>query len=1289
MGDHEQELKLREENGDALAAVVPRKRLTAVPGFNGTTIPVKTVDLFYFIPCDEYFSKSAQGFGQIRGGEIEASTRCYRSMVHHMFLQANAITGGSKDNIPKQFPTWTVVPSKDDPLCYAGYLYRVTYTVPVAEVMKEIDIHLNSCTIKQQTATKNGALSYWKRSFDQRFTYTEWAYMCDYYLSRRLAHIDRARGLSAVHEPDNPYYPEMIFSVENALKKMKQAGATPDFCERSSYLDRDDSVTFPEGGRCTWLLYADQMNVMDINKTYLPHVGRAALSLENEEFRAFARNAGLDVDKVIPPPADANGGLEDGLDAMHIDGNDSEAGAEEPLSLDTVMKAFGELTASGEPESSNTLLGFKERVRKRMSRARKEAKGDKQKFALLRREAQKECIHWFFTDIFTTDETADAGDSLRALAGWFKDFLRKNANFCMPNEKYTKNLSRFGDTQAQEAALGDSVWAIHVAHQEVASIRLASLHVYFYSPFHVHTCLLGGPGSGKSNAFQINNARLIPGTTRDIGVESGKAKMTPGKKTDLSIETYEDISPSQVGVSNQVKSANGKAATTSNTDSESMLKYRLTKGRMKGVYKAVINGVHTMVEVDSFCNTVMLIGMNAILPEIPKSISNRFNNIQFQTRTRMDSNGEEQNTSSKFAHGHNPTIKPVQASAIRRDQRNQVFHAIIQLLVWAGVFVLNMAVCWLIWSKVLAKAKTKGLQETGEVRHYERLQMHGETLVVADAIGRVLDAGKESPLDQKAKFKVEDIIHFEKHLYGNTEHAAFALGLLQHQWENPTIHAVEKFFKDVLFRENIRKHPNVGGRPRPEFAEGGQMSAAAASKNSNELNYYIAKIDGLPVHSGLVDQQRLSANIQRLQRYASRLMMPCPQADEITYALECLSQLQVQVVDEVTQKPIQIPVLLFTSEGDVMVAKEHMRNYTTNRMQECLQDVLSHKYTKKKNFLYGRTKEKNPNVYQTMLIFPNPAKKLVMEQSSYFSAAVLKMTHNAVKGVSASAYERRADELQVDEAEEDHFNGLFSDSPHKDVDMDLDEWASQSQCQRIGLNYFPPTADAPGYNTTPDAIMQAMIHRVGDEFNSLETYPVCFKELQPMIYKKDILLDKKAHPEKYSLRATVGAPLLPVAGAKRKSRDSEDLEEVKNDENEPPVAAAAAADDEDEAGEMEDEACNAQYFCDDREEEDPDNEQPENEEDKPGEGVIPPPHVLLHGGPNGGLLPQAWNGFLNPGSEFPADDWEQVLVNAQAASERGIYQALPTGVVPANRSAAAASSAIRSKKPRFSDDPDE
>ncbi len=328
------------------------------------------------------------------------------------------------------------------------------------------------------------------------------------------------------------------------------------------------------------------------------------------------------------------------------------------------------------------------------------------------------------------------------------------------------------------------------------------MHVYFYSPFHGHTCLLGPAGAGKSNAFGLNEKKCVPGTVRDIGSETAKAKMTPGKKTDLSIETFEDIPPSQMGVTN-FTGIGGNSTMTNNTDAEAMLKYRLTKGRVKGVYKMVMNGVHSMVEVDSFCNTIMLVGMNANLAQVPKAISDRFNNVQFQLRGRTGFSGNETCMYMKHQLAEDRSRAPMKHDAFKRYHRNQLFHAMIQLLCWAGVFEMpDLTVPVLVASHTLSKAHEKGLQETTNVRHFERLKFHTETLVVEDAIDRVLDSRK-SPINRGADspWRLEDMLEFEKHLVGFEEHVSMAMGLLQHQWENPIILAVEKYLKSVLLKD--------------------------------------------------------------------------------------------------------------------------------------------------------------------------------------------------------------------------------------------------------------------------------------------------------------------------------------------------------------------------------------------------------------------------------------------------------------------------------------------------------
>jgi hypothetical protein len=107
---------------------------------------------------------------------------------------------------------------------------------------------------------------------------------------------------------------------------------------------------------------------------------------------------------------------------------------------------------------------------------------------------------------------------------------------------------------------------------------------------------------------------------------------------------------------------------------------------VRGVYKMVVNGVHSMVEVDSFCNTVMLVGMNAALSQVPKSISDRFNNVQFQLRGRTGFSGNETSMYMKHQLAEDRSMAPLKHEAFKRYHRTQLFHAMIQLLCWAGVF---------------------------------------------------------------------------------------------------------------------------------------------------------------------------------------------------------------------------------------------------------------------------------------------------------------------------------------------------------------------------------------------------------------------------------------------------------------------------------------------------------------------------------------------------------------------------------------------------------------------------
>jgi hypothetical protein len=992
---------------------------------------------------------------------------------------------------------WTTVPSADDPKILAGFLVRVVYQVDPTVVNAIIIDHIKDCDTAYDKMVKRSRERYFDPSGQayKRFRSESYIKTCEWYWGHR--HIgERAHGFQDLGSDVNPFRPFRVFSLEMALKKMRYSRAHADYTDIRNYIRGEpgaQEISMPRDGQMTFLLRASQLNPMRMRKVFFPHIPRPNMD-DNEEFINFRKSSGL------------NAAVHDDDDGDEVD---SEASNHDQMD-DMMRVAYDRLATSAEVEPSNSLQDFKDHVSAEYARCRQESNGDSRRHLELHYQAQCELVYEFFDIILTEDETADCGDAVRALARHKNKFLRSHRNFKMPTPKATRNLSRFGDLLCMEACTLESTWAVAHAHQEVKSIRNASLHVYFYSSFQPHTACLGPPGSGKSNAFQINITRLIEGTSRDIGAESSKAKNTSGKKTDLMIEYFEDIPPGSLGVSAYGGSGSGSASVTSNTDQESMLKYRLTKGRVRNIYKMVQNGMHTMVEIDSFCNSVMIVGANIVFHKIPRSLSDRFNVMQFTYKSRTDVLGNDQGMFGRYALAQDPALNPLRATMITRDQRNQLFHAIIQLLCWTGVFEKpDMTVPNLIWGLALAKAKALGLHETGNIRHFERLKFHGETLVVEDAIDRVLDS-ELSPLPLDKPWHPLDVLHFEKHLFGTTEHAAFTMGLLQHQYDLPIIQAVERYFKTVLLRNKIA-NGDVGRRDCNPTVE-------------RELSYYyVLKLNNITSSTSFHDRNGGShEQLVAFAKHTFRSMFPQPDENEVIYAIECLVSLEIQVdnKDRPGEK-IAIPSLAFSKDGEVMIAEAMVRNHEPNRMQKCIREVLTHEFTKPKNILYGRTKESTPFVWQSMKIQPVKGRRLTMERPGYFSPTVLKMTRNSAIGVGATAHAPIKAELSPDEIVQGAFDEIFSDTNQKVVDMDLDEWAARRRADKLGLEHFQESTDAPGGSASVDAFTAACVRIALQGPSELGYYPVCFGETQPLVYRNAIEADKVANPEKYSLRATL------------------------------------------------------------------------------------------------------------------------------------------------------------------------
>jgi hypothetical protein len=459
----------------------------------------------------------------------------------------------------------------------------------------------------------------------------------------------------------------------------------------------------------------------------------------------------------------------------------------------------------------------------------------------------------------------------------------------------------------------------------------------------------------------------------------------------------------------------------------------------------------------------------------------------------------------------------------------------------------NLDVPTTLWSAILSRAGRKGLQETGNVRHFERLRFHCETAVVEDAIDRVFDSGLV--LDPKVPWKPEDLLLVEPHLYGTTEHAAFVLGLLGHQYENPIGQSFEQWLKGSLLKQQV-----VDARIRPRMVD----PALDPKEAVNQSYYYVQKFDHT-LNTGS-DWDRAHAVqktelVRRLAAMAHKQMNPKPNLDELEHAIKTLMSLELEVCrkdNDHTGDGASVfkPALTFTRDGDVMVAEQLIDNISKTKLKDCVQEVLCHEFTHPKNIVYGASRGPIPYAWSVLRIMPKKDVRIQMDNGLFFSKEVVERTREALQGVDAASKSAQHDPhaLQPIDLQPARFESHFSRTPHSVVNMDLDEWAADKQAARIGLPYLydDPPLDAPDWSTAPHHFTEVVLeqHEQNDG-KALKPYPSCFPELEPLVCKAMVEEDKVDNPEKYSLRAS-----CTIVGVKRPREVQEEAEESKSQADE-------------------------------------------------------------------------------------------------------------------------------------------
>ena len=481
-----EELALREQNGDERAARQPYKWLASRPHFDGSDVRHKDGQLFFFIPRRIY-ADGAQGFGQWRGEKTSNLEELYRFILEAFCFISCSIKDGVVEGIgDRQFVTWTTVHAEDDDTEHVGFLMRIIFQVPMTDVTTILEGHLALIDRMCSNAMNKGKpqkmaehpMHYMKLD---RNNYVK---MCTMYMGN-----DDHRSLGyGLLDSNNPFQPFHVFSMQRAIDKMRFAGASREFVHSFEY-EMDGHVRFPFNGRYTWWLpESGQLNPFNIVHAYFPH--RTKRLGSTYELDLFAADAGFlaNVEKLENGVADMDLGAD----------NDSEAEpvvdqANRLIQQNRMRQLYDRLAPSSEMDERNDIDSVRKRCQAIMQKSKREhINSPPEQRAHARREAQKQCLDIFFRDVFNDDDSADAGDALKAVASWYKEFLSTHRNFNMKVDKFSTNLSRFGDMMCAEAATLESAFAINTSHREVISVRLSAMHVYWYSPFHAHT---GSPWS--------------------------------------------------------------------------------------------------------------------------------------------------------------------------------------------------------------------------------------------------------------------------------------------------------------------------------------------------------------------------------------------------------------------------------------------------------------------------------------------------------------------------------------------------------------------------------------------------------------------------------------------------------------------------------------------------------------------------------------------------------------------------------------------------------------------------
>ena len=685
-------------------------------------------------------------------------------------------------------------------------------------------------------------------------------------------------------------------------------------------------------------------------------------------------------------------------------------------------------------------------------------------------------------------EDACVPDSIKALCILERKHLTKtdgsknNKNFSMPTEKTTSNLSPFGDMMVNKMNEMDAAHEVFTVHSHILTGTLACLQVFFDSIFHAHMLLAGPARAGKSFTEQKIAANLCEGTFRWLTYETAKAKTgaaykSPHQYSQL-CEFYEEIIPAVLGVGNEYG------------DQTAILKNLLTKGEIS--YSSLekdANGERFNEYKTAKVNNLFIASTNAYFSQMPPPVTSRFITITYQCDERPDRGGVSAKISDKST-----ARKEASRLSNYKWMRDQLFVAKSAYFMKAVscMLGLNEGASGAVFAIIAeAAAKDPALRGFDDVRKIEQLRFLTQPLACMEANHIVLDSDRSVIKD--LEWHPTHFLQLIPHWRTTVEHAVFALGLIEHQFEDQIKTNVLDMLIKVVFTEDekplvvaptgrITADADVGEQGtirRPSLMSGDddemynhtiddtfgfsvseRIPRAPPAPVPAPGTYSSAnKLQDADLHYWSVDMNRigLSTSFRRadntstgraetsgilLDRLASILetkMRPRPQHGDIMGVLEELTLKMMDSAEYDAMKQVHInkkmPVFeLDTVAMKLKILKEFLKDGTSIRrkLKKCIETKLAHPYAAPATFIYGAAHDSHPNLLDVVEIKPSDQnEKLRMVAPDYFHKNVQQSIIQALKNVV---------EEKIDDPIPINWEEMFAANQLVEIDIDIDDY---------------------------------------------------------------------------------------------------------------------------------------------------------------------------------------------------------------------------------------------------------